>query len=128
MPLIDDTRGKETEWPRSSDFYPLGGDASSNTLRGDAKGTVSTMYRLNQYTQNAGKAILEAEGRVVRTTQSEGTSEATVLARARLNRSLQVESKVIARKTGRLAGYTINSSSTNPIKLLGPGNPFRAGL
>ncbi|QNI93961.1 putative conserved membrane protein [Synechococcus sp. A15-127] len=122
VPLIDDTRGKETEWPRSSDFYPLGGDASRNTLRGDTKGTISTMYRLNQYTQNAGKAIFEVEGRVVRTTQSEGTSEATVLARARLTRSLQVESKVTRPEDWAvLAGYTINSSSTNPIKLLGPG-------
>ena len=122
VPLIDDTRGKETEWPRSSDFYPLGGDASSNTLRGDAKGTISTMYRLNQYTQNAGKAIFEVEGRVVKTTQNEEAAKTTVLARARLTRSLQVESKITRPEDWAvLAGYTINSSLSNPIRILGPG-------
>ena len=122
VPLIDDTNGDDTQWPRSSAYYPLGGDASSNTLRDDTKGTVSTMYRLNQYTQNAGKAIFEVEGRVVRTTQIQGSANSTVLARARLTRSLQVESKVTRPEDWAvLAGYTINSSASNPIRLLGPG-------
>ena len=132
LPEYQDTDGKTPPepdidgnptlpWPASESGYKL----NEETLRGDGKGEVITSYRLRSYnstySEGKGEGTFEVEG-FVRRLQDD---QEPVLARARLTRSLQLES-AIARPDdwGVLAAQASNAldggSGTN-VTIEGPG-------
>ncbi len=109
-------------WPASTAGYLL----NNTTLRGDNKGQVLTTYRLRSYnstfSDGQGTGTFEVEG-FVRRYVNDG--ESPILARARLTRSLQLES-TIARPDdwGVIAvqfSNALDGTNERPVTIDGPG-------
>ncbi|AII44101.1 hypothetical protein KR100_12145 [Synechococcus sp. KORDI-100] len=117
-----DANGNPTlPWPASETGYKL----NEETLRGDNIGDVVTSYRLRSYnstySEGKGEGTFEVEG-FVRRVQDD---EESVLARARLTRSLQLKSGIARPQDwGVLAAQSSNAlggGSGTDITINGPG-------
>ena len=124
LPDYTDAAGDNTTaWPASAKGYTL----NEQNLRGDSKGTFQSSYRLRSYTstfsEGQGTGTFEVEGFVRRLDPLDGTN--VVLARARLTRSLRLESAIArAEDWGVIASQAsnvLNNSDGNSITLDGPG-------
>lgn len=124
LPQYADADGKldNLPWPASTAGYLL----NNTTLRGDNKGQVLTTYRLRSYnstfSNGQGTGTFEVEG-FVRRYVNDGKSP--LLARARLTRSLQLES-TIARPDdwGVIAvqfSNALDGTSERSVNIDGPG-------
>lgn len=124
LPQYADADGKldDLPWPASTAGYLL----NNTTLRRDNKGQVLTTYRLRSYnstfSNGQGTGTFEVEG-FVRRYLNDDTSP--ILARARLTRSLQLES-TIARPDdwGVIAvqfSNALDGTSERSVKIDGPG-------
>ncbi|WP_413442565.1 hypothetical protein [Synechococcus sp. MIT S1220] len=124
LPEYADAAGENTSpWPASAVGYAL----NEQNLRGDGKGTIQSSYRLRSYTstfsEGQGTGTFEVEGFVRRQDPEDGTD--VILARARLTRSLQLES-AIARAddwgvVASQASNVLNNNDDNTITIDGPG-------
>ncbi len=124
LPDYSDAAGNNTTaWPASAVGYAL----NEQNLRGDGKGTIQSSYRLRSYTstfsEGQGTGTFEVEGFVRRQDPEDGTD--VILARARLTRSLQLES-AIARAddwgvVASQASNVLNNNDDNTITIDGPG-------
>ncbi|WP_037990806.1 hypothetical protein [Synechococcus sp. CC9616] len=131
LPIYTDASGStEAPWPVSPDGYKL----NEESMRGDGKGVVLTTYRLRSYSstfsEGQGTGTFEVEGfvrRIENNGNNDNNEETTspLLARARLTRSLQLESAiarpddwgVVATQTSNLLG----SSGAASLEIKGPG-------
>ena len=94
LPIYTDAAGSDaTLWPSS----PAGFTLNSDTLRGDGKGRIEAAYRLRSYSKDfaegRGSGTFEVEG-IIRRVDDDPQTTDPVLARARLTRSLQLESAI----------------------------------
>ena len=106
------------QWPRSTAGYAL----SSASLRSDGMGSVQSTFRLRSYTKDfssgRGTGTFEVEG-IIRRTGIDDVPDKT-LARARLTRSLQLESSIgRSQDWGVLAARHFNDQGTTVVN--GPG-------
>ncbi len=124
LPDYADAAGEYTSpWPASAVGYALNQD----NIRKDGKGTVQSSYRLRSYTstfsEGQGTGTFEVEGFVRRKDPEDETD--TILARARLTRSLQLESAIArADDWGVVASQmsnVLNNNDDNSITIDGPG-------
>ena len=120
LPLQDGSTQSSTsnQWPRSSAGYVL----NTASLRSDGLGDVQSTFRLRSYTKDfssgRGTGTFEVEG-IVRRTGIDGVDDKT-LARARLTRSLQLESSIARPQDwGVLAARFFNDEGSTTVN--GPG-------
>ena len=124
LPEYQDAEGivDNLPWPASTAGYLL----NETTMRGDNKGNVLTTYRLRSYdstfSNGQGTGTFEVEGFVRRYSNE---NETPILARARLTRSLQLES-TIARPDdwGIIAvqfSNILEGTGTSTLNINGPG-------
>ena len=120
LPVDTDTAGSDsTLWPSS----PAGFALNTKTLRGDGKGTVQAAYRLRSYAKDfaagRGSGTFEVEG-IISRVDGDPTTTDPVLARARLTRSLQLESAIArAQDWGIIGTRFFNDEGSTEI--IGPG-------
>ena len=104
------------QWPRSTAGYAL----SSASLRSDGKGSVQSTFRLRSYTKDfssgRGTGTFEVEG--IRRTGIDDVPDKN-LARARLTRSLQLESSIADLRIGEFLLLATSSQGTTVVN--GPG-------
>ena len=116
---LDADERDEDPWPTSSAGYIL----NEETLRDDGKGNLRSIYRLRSYAKDfasgKGTGTFEVEGIISRFDNDADTVD-PILARARLTRSLQIES-AIARPDdwGVIAAQTFNDEGS--VLIDGPG-------
>ena len=120
LPTYTDASGSDaTLWPSS----PAGFTLNTTTLRGDGKGTVQASYRLRSYAKDfasgRGSGTFEVEG-IIRRIDDDPKTTDPVLARARLTRSLQLESAIArSQDWGVIGTRFFNDQGTTVIN--GPG-------
>ena len=120
LPIDTDAAGSDaTLWPSS----PAGFTLNSDTLRDDGKGTIEAAYRLRSYSKDfaegRGIGTFEVEGMIRRVDDDPQTTD-PVLARARLTRSLQLESAIArAEDWGVIGTRFFNDEGSTEIS--GPG-------